>query len=75
MRVYLSSPGSQLLFKRAVLMERNWRTGPGYRGSGEQFTQGLGRSWSWEAWGKADKAQGRLFEDPPDEPCVVCYDG
>ncbi len=53
------------LFARAVAMER---------GAELQSIKGLGRSWSWDALGRADDQQARLFADPPEMPCM-CTDG
>lgn len=36
--------------------------------------KGLGRHWSWEALGRADDQQAKLFTDPPEMPCM-CSDG
>ena len=53
------------LFKRCEQMEAN---------SMAHTAKGLGRSWSWTNYAKADEAQGRLFPDQPDMPCD-CMDG
>lgn len=55
------------LFDRAIAMER---------GADLSTVKGLGRSWSWEALGRADDEQMSLagFLDHNDEPCG-CYDG
>jgi hypothetical protein len=57
------------LFERAVAMERNARDAGGLK-----QIEGLGRSWSWEALVRADRAQLKLFPEPTDAPCG-CYDG
>jgi len=55
------------LFKRAVAIER---AAAAYNVT----VKGLGRRWSWEELVKADEAQGRLFAETPDMPCM-CDDG
>lgn len=55
------------LFKRAIALEK----------AGEDYStsaKGLGRSWSWDALVKADKAQLKLFPEPPEMACI-CFDG
>lgn len=56
------------LFARAVAMERN--AAPNLRD-----VKGLGRTWSWEMLGVADKRQLSLFREAPVEPCMMCVDG
>lgn len=53
------------LLERAIKIESNAVT---------TTVAGLGRSWSWGAFIKADKAQGRLFPETMDTPCM-CEDG
>lgn len=55
------------LFARAVQIER-----VGMQDA--RTIKGLGRHWSWEQLAKADEAQYRLFDDPPQMPCM-CDDG
>jgi hypothetical protein len=52
------------LFGRAVAMERKAKA------TGKLTSvKGLGRHWSWEDIAAADKAQLKLFEEPPQMPC------
>ena len=53
------------LAQRAIEMERNAEL---------TSVKGLGRSFSWESYLKADAAQGRLFPEVLDTGCL-CYDG
>ncbi len=53
------------LAQRAIEMERNAEL---------DTVAGLGRSFSWEAFLKADEAQGKLFPEVVDTSCL-CWDG
>jgi len=55
------------LFARAVAMERNAKPRL-------TATKGLGRGFSWEELVAGDRAQLKLFPEPPDADCG-CYDG
>lgn len=53
------------LAERAIAMEQNAIL---------DTVAGLGRSYSWGAFLRADEAQGRLFPETIEEPCM-CFDG
>ena len=53
------------LFDRAVAIKRN---------ADLSSIKGLGRSFSWEAYARADEAQGRLFPEVIETACI-CWDG
>ena len=55
------------LFDRAVSIERN-------AASTNISVKGLGRNWSWEQLVQIDEAQGNLFHETVEIPCM-CFDG